>query len=637
MKTMRKTYSLSAKLSANLLIMTTLILVGVVLVIGALSYKYIREDAIKRSIDELRAVKEEMNTMVERNEYSLRSFTWLISENLDNDKFMSRMTHNIMVANEVLEGCALISTDDSATDAICSYRTDSGVLRDTVLYVREFNSIQKKWLEHIVNTATPLWGDPFYEMENGRKQLHINYFLPVFDSDGRIVAVLATKMCIKGMTDMLMSMRPYENSYNCMLDKEMVYASYPDSADVLSIPLSELPPELHEHIIAQQKKKDSENTYSSISFRTADGEKNFAVLGLFYNNWYVMTVSNHSDVFSTLIKINRAMISVSLFMLLMLLIVTRRTVRRFTQPLTQFTFSALNVSKGNFDVSIPDPQGSSELIRLRGAMTNMLSAIRNYIRELKTSVAANEKYESELNIAKKIQHSMLPTDFPRNDKVDVFATLTPAKEVGGDLYDFRLTEEKMYFVVGDVSGKGVPAALFMAITREAFKFVGNLGLDIHKIIGRINNAFCDGNSLNMFITLFAGSCELKTGKMRFCNAGHNPILVIPPDGKAYFLRAKPNLAAGLLPDFPYEKEEIVLESGTRLLLYTDGVTEAEAADKSQFGEERLLAYALSKSPDTSSEEFVTGLEAAVHEFAGANPQNDDITILSIKFNTEFTI
>lgn len=640
MNLMRRTYSLSTKLSTRLLVTTGLILLGVVSAIGVFSYKYIRDDARANAIGALKSVTEEMNSTIALNEYILNGSSWLISENIDNPKYISKVTHNIMSTNNILEGCMLAFTNVGGLHGfrgkcLCSYRTDDGALVDTVFNIKSFDSSQEFWFHKVLTTEKPQWGEPFYEEENGRKQFHITYSLPIFNEKGNAVAVFATKMSMKGMTDMLMSLRPYENSYSGMLDTAMIYASFPDSTDVLRFPLTILPQPLSDRLIEEQRRPQEEQEYSSMDFMGFDGSRKFAVFGPLMNRWYVMTVSQYSDVFETLIKIARIIIIISIMMMAMLLIFTRKTVRRFTQPITQFTFKALNVSKGNFDVKFPENMQSTELCRLRYAMTNMLAAVKNYIQELRTSVAANERYESELNIAKDIQRAMLPVDFPCNEKVDIYATLTPAKEVGGDLYNFKSREDKVYFSVGDVSGKGVPAALLMAITREAFKFVSDLGLEMNQIIGKINNAFCEGNFSNMFITLFAGNCNLKTGKMKFCNAGHNPIVVVPPDGKAYLLRAKPNLAAGLFPDFPYEKEELDLLSGTRLVLYTDGVTEAEAADKSQFGEQRLLEFASSQPADMSSEEFVRKLEDAIHEFVGANPQNDDITIMSVKFKTEF--
>ena len=255
--------------------------------------------------------------------------------------------------------------------------------------------------------------------------------------------------------------------------------------------------------------------------------------------------------------------------------------------------------------------------------------------ELQTTTIANERMESELNVARNIQMGMLNTDFP----AQLHAMLCPAKEVGGDFYDFSLKDDQMYFAIGDVSGKGVPASLMMALTSVIMRFVAGLGLPINTMLERINNSVCKANSHGMFVTLFVARIDLKTGHMEFCNAGHNSIVVIPPDENPYFLKANPNLAIGLLGDFHYEGESLELKPGTRLIAYTDCVTEAESIIESEneqtiqlYGNDRLLAWAhdiTQKGSGVQEKEVVESLYQSVKDFANGNPQNDDIAIMSL--------
>ena len=170
----------------------------------------------------------------------------------------------------------------------------------------------------------------------------------------------------------------------------------------------------------------------------------------------------------------------------------------------------------------------------------------------------------------------------------------------------------------------------MAITRSSFRFIAKMGFSPESIVSRLNDAFCDGNDSGMFVTLFAGSINIDTLEMKFCNAGHNPILIVNPDGSTRYFHAKPNLAAGLFKEFPYQGESLQLEKGTRLLIYTDGVSEAENQSKELYGEDRLEQFAQNSNPQDSSEEFINGLTASIKAFTLNNPQNDDITIMSIK-------
>lgn len=256
-------------------------------------------------------------------------------------------------------------------------------------------------------------------------------------------------------------------------------------------------------------------------------------------------------------------------------------------------------------------------------------AVINRMTQPVTELAdAKEQMESDLILARKIQIGMLRTDFPPQ----LYALLHPARMVGGDLYDFDLKGDQLYFAIGDVSGKGVAASLVMAITRVMLRFVVGLGLPLDETLRRINDEFSATNETGMFVTLFVARVNLKTGHMDYCNAGHNPILILPPDGEPYFLKCKANIALGLFEHFQYVAEQRDLKLGTRIVAYTDGVTEAEKADQSLYGEERLMEWASrqTQGPQKTEQNVVESLNDSVQAFTDGNPQNDDITIVSIR-------
>lgn len=329
-------------------------------------------------------------------------------------------------------------------------------------------------------------------------------------------------------------------------------------------------------------------------------------------------------------SISEAAILVSLFLLVMfglviVFFVCRREIRRMTRPITELSVSALNMAKGNFKAKLPEIKSQDEMRRLHDSFLYMQNSITDYIDQLKTTKNENERMESELNVARKIQMGMLSTEFPPH----IHAMVSPAREVGGDLYDFILKGDCLHFAIGDVSGKGVPASIMMAITRATLHFMAGLGLPLHESITRINNGVADGNSNDMFVTLFIGRIDLKTLRMDFCNAGHNPLVIMPPDGDPYFLKAKSNLAVGLFENFPYETESIDLKPGTRIVAYTDGVTEAENAALEQYGEERLLQEVGKIDRSMDNKATVDQIYRSVLAFADGNPQSDDITIISL--------
>ena len=263
----------------------------------------------------------------------------------------------------------------------------------------------------------------------------------------------------------------------------------------------------------------------------------------------------------------------------------------------------------------------------RNKHMNHLKSVNCELREaydqLEETTKAKERIESELRIAREIQKSMLPHVFPRRKDVDIYAMMTPAKEVGGDLYGYALLGDLLYFCVGDVSGKGVPAALYMAEVTRMFRTLvdGKLSPDI--IATRLNHALAEDNDQGMFVTMFIGLIDLKTGHMEFCNAGHNPPLL---DGK--YMKMESNAPIGLWSEVEYAGEAVNDMHGKTLFVYTDGINEAENIHKEQFGDDRLQAL-LQKDLGTARQTSES-IHKAVAEFVGDAEPSDDLTKMCIK-------
>ena len=258
-------------------------------------------------------------------------------------------------------------------------------------------------------------------------------------------------------------------------------------------------------------------------------------------------------------------------------------------------------------------------------------------RSLSQATAEKERIGSELRIARAIQESMLPKTFPpypeRGD-VDIFATLVPAKEVGGDLYDFHIRDEKLFFCLGDVSGKGVPASLVMAVTRSLFRSVSTHEDMPERITSTINDAMSDMNESGMFVTLFLGVLDMTTGLLRYCNAGHEVPLLI---GKGVgLLPAENNIPLGLTSGWNYEGQEALIYPGTTIFLYTDGLTEAEDSTHAQFGKQRMVKTAQKALREGSSnpQSIITLQTEALSRFVGNAEQSDDLTMLAIRYKNQ---
>ncbi len=261
----------------------------------------------------------------------------------------------------------------------------------------------------------------------------------------------------------------------------------------------------------------------------------------------------------------------------------------------------------------------------------ILRSIVNAQMKFKKLNDKKERMESELRVAHGIQMAMLPNIFPpfleRGD-IDMFAFLDPAKEVGGDLYDFYIRDNKLFFCIGDVSGKGVPAALVMAVTRSQFRTVSAHERSPLHIVTAMNNSMADINRDMMFVTFFCGILDLLNGHLRYCNAGHNGPLLIGKDGVRQ-LPVIPNLPLGIMPGMAYQEQETDLMYGEAIFLYTDGVTEAEDKDHRLFGEERLKET-LTKAKGSAMDKL-SKLKAAISSFVGKAYQSDDMTTMLITY------
>jgi len=308
--------------------------------------------------------------------------------------------------------------------------------------------------------------------------------------------------------------------------------------------------------------------------------------------------------------------------------------RSITTPLTALSKITEDIARGNLDIALPTVKSGQELKRLSSAFDNMKFALKDYIRNLAETTAAKERIESELKIARDIQMSLLPKKFPpfpeRKD-FEIHALLEPAKEVGGDFYDFFLIDnDHLFFAVGDVSDKGVPAALFMAATRTLIKSLSNPEIRLDSLLTKVNKELAAGNDALMFVTLVCGKLNLKTGELTYTNAGHNPPLIMRQNQTVNWLTLPAGMILGVNPEATYQYKQIPLMPGETLLAYTDGVTEAMNTEMKPFSKDRLMAT-VHRYGNQTPKEIVNGVSKSVVDYISSAPQSDDITILAIKY------
>jgi serine phosphatase RsbU (regulator of sigma subunit) len=304
---------------------------------------------------------------------------------------------------------------------------------------------------------------------------------------------------------------------------------------------------------------------------------------------------------------------------------------RLARPVLRLQAGVRKLGKGDFSVEVP-AGGSSEVVELTRSFNHLGAQLKDYMENLKKEVTARQMVESEVKIARQIQESLLPRSFPafpHHDGFDLFAVNLAAKEVAGDFYDFFLAgDDTLALVIADVSGKGIPASLFMAVSRTVLKNICTHTIDPARALGEANDSLCQDNEASMFVTLILGYYTISTGHLTFANAGHDELILLKKDGSIRSFGSFHNIALGIIEDQQYQRGEADIEPGDSLVFYTDGVTEATSPEKELFGRERLETI-LKDNAERSAEEICAAIRKAVMEFQ-QGIRFDDVTVMVLQ-------
>ena len=358
---------------------------------------------------------------------------------------------------------------------------------------------------------------------------------------------------------------------------------------------------------------------------------------------YVMADISMYDVMKTrqtfLITLVVLLTSLTVCFIILFLVVLRRKVIQPIDKLTLATGDFIEnneeeLATGTVEVNVPDIRTGDEVELLANSFRKMEEDMISYIRSFTQITAEKERIGAELNVATQIQADMLPRifpAFPERKEFDIYATMDPAKEVGGDFYDFFLVDDDhLAVVIADVSGKGVPAALFMVIAKTLIKNHAQNKDAPGAVFTQTNEQLCEGNDAGLFVTAWMGVLEISTGKLIYVNAGHNPPLLRRADEKFEWLKSRPGFVLAGMEGVRYRENEMEMQPGDMLFLYTDGVTEATNANQELFGEERLLET-LNEQPKLPVSALLPKVKKSIDSFVGEAEQFDDITMLSLNY------
>lgn len=580
------------KANGILFIVTAFVLLALASII---QYRYgrneISEQLQLRAHSELLAKSIAIRNVMKRVEYAVENHVWAAEKALAFPDSMYSVTKQIVERNPDITGSSLSFLPNyypSEGYWFESYtvRRPNGKTETMQLGSAEHDYTTMEFYKVPIETDSARWTNPYLDSD-GARMLLTTYSSPVHDGTGRPVAVLDADLSLEWLDSILSIQYLYPSSYHILVSSTGRLINYPVRERVMHSTLSDIADERNDTTLLNVSKKMLAGESGKAIVRNADGEK----YHLFYapvgdgTGWSLAVASSEEDIFGQFEEMRKNLLLLHLFGLAILIFILVRSIRD--------------------------------------------------IKRLQRVTAERERIGSELKIARDIQMGMLPKgEIPDTAKetLDIAGSVVPAKEVGGDLYDYYVKDDKLYLCIGDVSGKGVPASMLMAVTRSLFRTVSPYTCNAEKIVAYMNSSMTAMDGSNMFVTLFVGVLDLASGKLNYCNAGHDaPILI---GGDITKIHVTPNIPIGVMADFKYQGEEIQLPPSSTVFLYTDGLTEAKDALHEEFGDGRMLdalKRIRNEMPDPAPTELLEQMSLEVNRFVKTAEQSDDLTMLALSF------
>lgn len=541
----------------------------------------IRNEVRQRAAFELQVKNLEIKQMLSRVETAAGNLHWVLEESIVNPDSVYPILRHIMEKNPDLTGCAIAFLPDYYPSKGYWYEPyvfrNNDTLENKQIGSADHNYLEAPWFTDGLVNPDGLWTEPYIDSD-GSEGMVCTYTLPLCDASGRTVAVFGADVSLDWLGDLFEQKADVQTYLFSHAGRVMVC---PDSTLVMRITLEETA-RLHQDTMAAHLNEAVQGGKQGSTNVKYNGEKYYIHYSPVGGNtgWSMALFFPDKEIYKGLHRVSQLLL-ISMFLgLLLLAFIMWRTFRG--------------------------------------------------IRKLGEVNAEKERIGSELKIARDIQQGMLPKTFPPYpdcDEVAIYGSLVPAKEVGGDLYDFQIQNGNLLFCVGDVSGKGVPASLMMAVTRSLFRTVCARTTNPEEIMNQMNTAMSEMNENSIFVTFFIGNLDLKTGMLTYSNAAHCPPVLV--NDTISTLQMDSNIPLGVM-DWDYTRQEIHVGLDSVIFLYTDGLTEAENTTHGQFGEARMLAE-LEKMADATPRNLIDHISEVIQVFESGTEQSDDLTMLAIRY------
>lgn len=501
-----------------------------------------------------------------------------------------------------------------------------------------YSYLQWDWYQIPKELSTPQWSEPYFD-EGGGNIVMATYSVPFYgkvEGERRFRGIVGCDVSLEGLQDIVSSIKVLKTGYGFLISKNGTLVTHPSKELIMNETLFGVAEARGDARLREIARKMIRGESGSLPFRDIVSPKKcwMTYTPIPSSGWSLAVLFPIDELTADINRLYRIMIVLAVIGLALLSLAVIFISRTITRPLRAMAKATEAIARGNLDTPLPLVTSGDEVGRMTEGFMAMQKSLKEYIRRLTETTAAKERMESELSIAHQIQMSILPKifpPFPDRPEFDLFAVIEPAREVGGDFYDFfQIDPTHLCFVIADVSGKGVPASLFMAVTKTLIKATAKAGISPAEILTRVNNELASGNEAVMFVTIFCGILDTETGKILYANAGHNPPLLIDTDGNVAYLKKSGELVLGVMEEICYRVESLCLKAGESLFMYTDGVTEAMNSQEELFSEERLEKD-LSLLARRPIQEMIAALMERIKDFSGEALQSDDITMMVLQY------
>jgi len=631
---------LSVRVSLWVVFFAAIIFIAAFAVLSYQARKAVRQEAISRATQILDKTSLRVDSILNRVEVASNMTKWLVQRHPDQADSMFVYSRSMLLNNPDFYNCSIAFEPYYFKDKGRYFSAYTKYIGDSIRTIQggsdNYQYFYVEWYLMPKLLDRPCWTEPYMDLDvaTNTSEMVTSYCQTIRGAQGQVIGVINTSLSITWLSQTISAVKPYPNSYSIMIGRGGTYFVHPDTTKITR------------QTIFTQTLEQPDTALTALGYAMQRGEEGMKRMNIDGKDSYVFykplgktgcsmaIVCPEGDIFGGFDSLRRTIMTIVAIGLLLMFYFFIRIITRELKPLRRLAHEAESIASGQFDTPLPDFQRIDEIGQLSHSFGNMQQSLVKYIEELKDTTAQKASIERDLRIASSIQMGMLPEKFPTKadrDDVQLFASLTPAKEVGGDLFDFYFRDEKLFFCIGDVSGKGVPASLFMAVTRSTFRTVSAHESMPDRIVMTMNKTIADMNKTHMFVTLFVGMLDLPTGRLHYCNAGHDaPLLVGAGVGE---LPCDPNIPVGFMPKWKYSLQEAQIFTGTTIFLFTDGLTEAMDANNEQFLMERVNNVAKQALVHGQQEPrlLINQMIDAVHLFVGDAEQSDDLTMMAIQY------